>query len=65
MVKAALKNPYAVIVLALATLVIGITAISRSPTDILPMFKTPAVHRLTLLPGISAARVACVAGVKS
>src|SRR3989442_10741212 len=54
MVKAALKNPYAVIVLALAILVIGLTAIYRLPTDILPTFKTPAVQILTLYPGMPA-----------
>ena len=43
MVKAALKNPYAVVVMALAILVIGVTAITHIPTDILPTFKTPAV----------------------
>jgi multidrug efflux pump subunit AcrB len=53
-VKAALKNPYAVIVLALAILVIGVTAISRLPTDILPTFKTPAVQILTFYPGMPA-----------
>jgi CzcA family heavy metal efflux pump len=54
MVKAALKNPYAVIVLALAILVIGLTAISKLPTDILPTFKTPAVQILTFYPGMPA-----------
>lgn len=54
MVKAALKNPHAVIVLALAILVIGLTAISRLPTDILPTFKTPAVQVLTFYPGMPA-----------
>ena len=54
MVKAALKNPYAVVVLALAILVIGVTAITRLPTDILPTFKTPAVQVLTLYPGMPA-----------
>jgi len=54
MVKAALKNPYAVVVLALAILVIGITAITRLPTDLLPTFKTPAVQILTLYPGMPA-----------
>src|SRR2546425_6791440 len=52
MVKAALKNPHAIIVLALAILVIGLTAIYRLPTDILPTFKTPAVQILTLYPGM-------------
>src|SRR5437870_5019599 len=54
MVKEALKNPYAVIVMALAILVIGVTAISHIPTDILPTFRTPAVQVLTLYPGMPA-----------
>src|SRR5438128_6245 len=57
MVKAALKNPHAVIVLALAILVIGLTAIAKLPTDILPTFKTPAVQILTLYPGMPAETV--------
>jgi multidrug efflux pump subunit AcrB len=54
MVQAALKNPYAVIVLALAILVIGLTAIAKLPTDILPTFKTPAVQIVTFYPGMPA-----------
>ncbi|MEW6307189.1 MAG: efflux RND transporter permease subunit, partial [Verrucomicrobiota bacterium] len=54
MIKASLKNPYAVVVLALAILVIGITALTRLPTDILPTFKTPAVQILTFYPGMPA-----------
>src|SRR3989475_9183187 len=54
MVKAALKNPHAIIVLALAILVIGLTAIYRLPSDLLPTFKTPAVQVLTLYPGMPA-----------
>ncbi|MEO6785989.1 MAG: efflux RND transporter permease subunit, partial [Chthoniobacteraceae bacterium] len=54
MVKAALKNPCAVIVLALAILVIGLTAITHIATDILPQFKTPAVQVLTLYPDMPA-----------
>src|SRR3989441_4066654 len=54
MVKAALKNPYAVIVFALAIFVIGATAISKLPTDILPTFKTPAVQVVTFYPGMPA-----------
>src|SRR5438067_7854518 len=55
MVKTALKNPYAVIVFALAIFVIGVTAISKLPTDILPTFKTPAVQVVTFYPGMPAA----------
>ncbi|MBI4662458.1 MAG: efflux RND transporter permease subunit [Verrucomicrobia bacterium] len=54
MIKAALKNPYGVVVLAMGILVIGLTAISRLPTDILPTFKTPAVQILTFYPGMPA-----------
>src|SRR5437899_3703365 len=54
MVKTALKNPYAVIVFALAIFVIGVTAISKLPTDILPTFKTPAVQVITFYPGMPA-----------
>src|SRR5213083_839622 len=54
MVKSALRNPHAVVVMALAILVIGVTAITQIPTDILPKFKTPAVQVLTLYPGMPA-----------
>src|SRR5437016_3888660 len=54
MVKAALKNPHAVVVLALAILVIGLTAVAKLPTDILPTFKTPAVQIVTFYPGMPA-----------
>ncbi len=54
MVKASLKNPYAVAVLALAIFVIGLTALLRLPTDILPTLKTPAVQILTFYPGMPA-----------
>src|SRR5438876_1425460 len=54
MVKAALKNPHAVIVLALAILVIGLTAIAKLPTDILPTFKTPAVQIVAFYPRMPA-----------
>src|SRR5438105_2141283 len=54
MVKWALKNPHAVIVFALALLVIGLSSVTKLPTDILPTFKTPAVQVLTLYPGMPA-----------
>ncbi len=52
MIRAALRNPYLVIVLVLAMLLVGITVALRMPTDILPIFKTPAVQILTLYPGM-------------
>ncbi|MBI2923851.1 MAG: efflux RND transporter permease subunit [Planctomycetes bacterium] len=53
-VRLALKNPYLIIVLALGIGVVGVTAATRLPTDILPMFKTPAVQVLTFYPGMPA-----------
>src|SRR6266852_1641874 len=52
LVRLALRNPYAVAVIGLAILVIGLTALTRIPVDILPQFKTPAVQILTLYPGM-------------
>src|SRR5881397_2369373 len=54
MVGAALRNPYAVTVGGLTVLLLGVVAITRIPTDILPAFKTPAVQILTLYPGMPA-----------
>jgi len=52
MVRAALRNPYLVIVGILAIVLLGITVLLRIPADILPIFKTPAVQILTLYPGM-------------
>jgi multidrug efflux pump subunit AcrB len=52
MVRLALRNPYLVAVLILAILLMGLTVASRMPSDILPIFKTPAVQILTLYPGM-------------
>src|SRR5258708_17983806 len=52
MIRVALRNPYLVIVLVLAILLVGVTVALRMPTDILPIFKTPAVQILTLYPGM-------------
>lgn len=54
MVRMALRNPYAVIVMVLGVTLIGLTVIGRIPTDILPIFKTPAVQILTFYPGMPA-----------
>lgn len=54
MVKFALRNPHAVAVMALGTVVIGLTVLTRVPTDILPTFRTPAVQILTFYPGMPA-----------
>ncbi len=54
MISRSLKNPYAVVVSAMTMLLLGIVALSRIPTDILPAFETPAVQILTLYPGMPA-----------
>src|SRR2546428_5359132 len=54
LVRSALDNPYAVVVMVLAIIILGITAATRIPTDLLPIFKTPAVQILTLYPGMPA-----------
>jgi multidrug efflux pump subunit AcrB len=56
-VKASLKNPYAVIVFALMIVVLGIVALTRIPVDILPVFKAPAVEVLTYYQGMPSSSV--------
>src|SRR5580693_2317674 len=56
-VKAALKNPYAVVVFALMILVLGGLAIWNIPVDILPVFKAPAVQVLTYFQGMPASSI--------
>jgi multidrug efflux pump subunit AcrB len=51
-VKASLKNPYAVVVFALMIVVLGVVAVTRIPVDILPVFKAPAVEVLTYFQGM-------------
>ncbi len=52
MIRLALRNPYVVIVAALATIVLGITSFRKIPADLLPIFKTPAVQIVTFYPGM-------------
>ena len=52
MIRAALKNPYLVIVAALATVTLGIVSYRRLPADLLPIFNTPAVQIVTFYPGM-------------
>lgn len=54
LVRGALKNPYLIVVIALTVVIIGVTAVLRIPTDILPLFRTPAVQILTFYPGMPA-----------
>ena len=54
MIRTALRYPYTVIVLVLATLVLGWTVLGRMAVDILPQFPTPAVQIVTFYPGMPA-----------
>jgi multidrug efflux pump subunit AcrB len=51
---AALRQPYTVVVAALMLVAIGVFALPRMATDLLPQFRTPAVQVLTLYPGMPA-----------
>jgi multidrug efflux pump subunit AcrB len=63
-VKASLKNPYAVVALVLVILAVGVGvpylapgAIFSIPVDILPVFKAPAVQVLTYFQGMPASSI--------
>jgi multidrug efflux pump subunit AcrB len=51
-IEVGLKNPYLVVVGVLAVAVVGVTAVTRIPADLLPIFKTPAVQIVTFYPGM-------------
>lgn len=53
MVRGAISNPYVVVVIVLAVIVIGIASYLKIPADLLPIFKTPAVQIVTFYPGMS------------
>jgi multidrug efflux pump subunit AcrB len=52
MINAALRNPYLVVVISLALVVVGVTSYQKIPADLLPIFKTPAVQIVTFYPGM-------------
>lgn len=52
MVRVALKNPYLIIVVALAVSVLGGYAYRQIPADLLPQFDTPAVQIVCFYPGM-------------
>ena len=56
MVRFALKNPYLVVVVVLATLVLGVVSYREIPADLLPILETPAVQIVTFYPAWNAAR---------
>jgi multidrug efflux pump subunit AcrB len=57
LVRFALKNIHAVLVLALLIIVLGVVALQSIPVDILPSFKAPAVQVLTYFNGMPARSV--------
>jgi len=52
LVRAALRNPHLVVVLALGPLVMGGVALTQLPADLLPIFDTPAIQIVTFYPGM-------------
>ena len=54
LIRASLKNPYAVTVMCLSVLVIGTLTLYRIPIDILPVFRSPAVQTMTFYGGMPA-----------
>ncbi len=52
MTQAVLKNPYLVLVLAAAILVLGVFTYPKIPKDLLPIFETSAVQIVTFYPGM-------------
>lgn len=52
MTKAVLNNPYLVIVVALAIVVLGLYVYPKIPKDLLPTFETSAVQIVTFYPGM-------------
>jgi len=52
LIRAALMNPWAVTVFALAIVLLGSISLMSIPVDILPVFKSPAVQVLTFYSGM-------------
>ncbi len=57
LIRASLRNPYAVTVFALTIMILGVIAVRSIPIDILPVFKSPAVQVLTFYGGMPAESV--------
>src|SRR4051794_16902652 len=57
LIRASLKNPYAVTVMSLTIVILGGLALMSIPIDILPVFKAPAVQTLTFYGGMPAVSV--------
>ncbi|WP_406698267.1 efflux RND transporter permease subunit [Singulisphaera sp. Ch08] len=57
LIRASLRNPYAVTVMCLTLVMLGTVSVYQIPIDILPVFKSPAVQVLTFYGGMPAAGV--------
>ena len=57
LIRASLRNPYAVTVVVLTIIILGVIAVRSIPIDILPVFKSPAVQVLTFYGGMPAESV--------
>ena len=57
LIRASLRNPYAVTVMCLTLVMLGTVTAYMIPVDILPVFKSPAVQVLTFYGGMPAASV--------
>ena len=54
LIRASLRNPYAVMVMAMTLMIMGGLTLTMIPIDILPVFKSPAVQVLTFYGGMPA-----------
>ncbi|MDR3633883.1 MAG: efflux RND transporter permease subunit [Isosphaeraceae bacterium] len=57
LIRASLRNPYAVTVFCLTLVMLGTVSVYMIPIDILPVFKSPAVQVLTFYSGMPASSV--------
>ncbi|HEU5118414.1 MAG TPA: efflux RND transporter permease subunit, partial [Isosphaeraceae bacterium] len=57
LIRASLRNPYAVTVGSLTAVVLGVLCMFMIPIDILPVFKSPAVQVLTFYGGMPATSI--------
>ncbi len=51
-IEVTLRNPYLVVVLVLATAVVGVRSMQEIPADLLPQFETPAMQIVCFYPGM-------------
>jgi multidrug efflux pump subunit AcrB len=54
LIRASLRNAYAVTVMVLTIVILGVIALRSIPIDILPVFRSPAVQALTFYSGMPA-----------